>query len=155
MTGAGVAFVNAVTVGSPAADAVPKLGDSAILSGLSPWADALATAGLIGVALGAGIAAAYGREIQAGRSPGRPWWAARILLLPLLAIGATAASEMLGLSRSTTAVTAAMLSLGGYDCLRMIEVHWQRRLAALTKVAWPPASSAERDKRRDDGLGRP
>jgi hypothetical protein len=80
---------------------------------LAAWSDALATLCIVTVALGAGLAAAYGRELHAGRSPGRSWWLARLLLLPLLAISATAASEAFDLSRSTTAFTAAMLSLGG------------------------------------------
>jgi len=95
---------------------------------------AFASLCIVGLALAAGLAAAYGRELQAGRSPERSWWIARLLLLPLLAIGATAASEAFSLSGSTTAFTAAMLSLGGYDCLRLIEAHWRARLAAIARA---------------------
>jgi hypothetical protein len=98
------------------------------------WSEALATLCLVTVALGAGLAAAYGRELQAGRSPDRSWWVARLLLLPLLAIGAAAASETFQLSRSTTAFVAAMLSLGGYDCLRLIEAHWRSRVLAIAQA---------------------
>lgn len=113
---------------------------------LAGWGDAVATLGIVGFALGAGLAAAYGRELQAGRIPERSWWIARLLLLPLLAIGATAASEAFDLASSTTAFTAAMLSLGGYDCLRLIEGHWRARLAALSNASTPP----ERDQLRQD-----
>jgi hypothetical protein len=105
-----------------------SLTDPAIIERMSAWTAALATFCIVTLALGAGLAAAYGRELQAGRSPNRSWWIARLLLLPLLAIGATAASEAFALSRSSTAFTAAMLSLGGYDCLRLVEAHWRARV---------------------------
>jgi hypothetical protein len=106
---------------------------TALLDRLAGWSTAIATFCIVSLALAAGLAAAYGRELQAGRSPERSWWIARLLLLPLLAIGATAASEAFALSRSATAFTAAMLSLGGYDCLRLIEAHWRARMAALAQ----------------------
>ncbi|WP_300972943.1 hypothetical protein [Sphingomonas sp. LHG3406-1] len=87
----------------------------------------LATIGLLAFALVAGLAAAYGRELNARRVPGRAWWAARLLLLPLLAIAVATASEAFLLAKSTTAFTAAMLSLGGYDCLRLVEAQWKKR----------------------------
>ncbi len=108
------------------------------LGRLAGWGDAVATLGIVSLALGAGLAAAYGRELQAGRIPERSWWIARLLLLPLLAIGATAASEAFDLAGSTTAFTAAMLSLGGYDCLRLIEGHWRARLAAISRASLQP-----------------
>lgn len=106
---------------------------SALLDRLPAWSAAIGTFCIIGLALIAGLAAAYGRELQAGRSPARSWWVARLLLLPLLAIGATAASETFALSRSATAFTAAMLSLGGYDCLRLLEAHWRARILAVAQ----------------------
>ncbi len=109
-------------------------GGTAFLDRLSGWSDDIMTVGIVSLALGAGLAAAYGRELQAGRMPERSWWIARFLLLPLLAIGATAASEAFDLAGSTTAFTAAMLSLGGYDCLRLIEAHWRARLAAISNA---------------------
>jgi hypothetical protein len=100
---------------------------------MAAWSTAFATFCIVSLALAAGLAAAYGRELQAGRSPNRSWWIARLLLLPLLAIGATAASEAFALSRSSTAFTAAMLSLGGYDCLRLVEAHWRARIVTLAE----------------------
>lgn len=78
----------------------------------------------IPIALLAGLAASYGRELEARRRPGRGWWARRLLVLPLLAIAAAAATELFGLSPTVAAFSAAMLSLGGYDVLRAIEAKW-------------------------------
>ncbi len=86
---------------------------------------------VIGVALFAGLAASYGRELEAGRRPDRRWWLRRILIMPLLAIAATTATDLFDLSTSIAAFTAAMLSLGGYDALNLIELKWKQRLASL------------------------
>lgn len=85
---------------------------------------------IIIVALGAGLAAAYGRELEQGRTPDRPWWLRRLLIMPVLAITAAAATQGLGLSHTLGAFTAAMLSLGGYDLLRLIEARWRSRMLA-------------------------
>ena len=129
---------------------VPALGAS-IAERFGDWADALATICTVAIALGAGLAAAYGRELQAGRSPQRSWWIARILLLPLLAIGAAAASEAFNLSRIVTAFTAAMLSLGGYDCLRLIEARWRARLAELAEASGQSADTPSDGADRHEG----
>jgi hypothetical protein len=83
---------------------------------------------VITAALAAGIAAAYGRELEANRRPDRNWWIRRLLIIPLLVIAATAATELFGLSKSGAAFTAAMLSIGGYDVIRLIEARWLRRV---------------------------
>ena len=83
------------------------------------------------VALAAGLAASYGRELEAGRRPDRGWWLRRLLVMPLLAIAATAATDLLGLRASTAAFTAAMLSLGGYDALCLLETKWRRAVDAV------------------------
>ena len=96
---------------------------------------------IIGSALGAGLAAAYGRERERKRSPDRQWWLNRVLILPLLAIAASAATEAFGLSRSMAAFTAAMLSLGGYDALCLLEARWRARAtdrAALAAISELP-----------------
>ncbi len=80
----------------------------------------------IAAALAAGTAASYGRELEANRRPDRQWWIRRLLLTPLLVIAATAATELFNLSRSAAAFTAAMLSIGGYDVLRLVEARWRR-----------------------------
>jgi hypothetical protein len=80
-------------------------------------------------ALASGLAASYGRELEASRHPDRNWWIRRLLIMPLLAIAATTATDLFDLSTSTAAFTAAMLSLGGYDVLRLIEAKWRHRLA--------------------------
>ena len=89
-------------------------------------ADEAGTALIIVLALGAGMAASYGRELEAGRKPDRHWWIRRLLIIPLLAIAATEATHLFGLTKSGAAFTAAMLSLGGYDALRWIEAKWRR-----------------------------
>jgi hypothetical protein len=88
----------------------------------------LATYLVIGAALAAGIAASFGRELEAGRRPAGQWWIRRLLITPLLVIAATAATELFGLSKSGTAFTAAMLSIGGYDVIKLIEARWLRRV---------------------------
>jgi hypothetical protein len=85
-------------------------------------------------ALVAGLAASYGREREANRLPGRQWWLNRLLILPLLAIAATAATDAFSLSKSMAAFTAAMLSLGGYDALRLIESRWRSRIEARAQL---------------------
>ncbi|WP_129794010.1 hypothetical protein [Sphingosinicella sp. CPCC 101087] len=85
---------------------------------------------VIGVALLAGLAASYGRELEAGRRVERGWWIRRLLILPLLAIAAMAGTDMLDLSSSATAFGAAMLSLGGYDALRVLEARWKLKTSA-------------------------
>jgi hypothetical protein len=87
-------------------------------------------------ALGAGIAASYGRELEAHRRPDRHWWVRRLLIVPLLAIASTAATELFGLSKSGAAFMAAMLALGGYDAIRLIEAKWRHRVGH--GVAPPP-----------------
>lgn len=86
---------------------------------------------VIGAALAAGLAASYGRELERAHRPDRGWWIRRALLMPLLAIAATAATDAFNLATSTAAFTAAMLSLGGYDALRFIEARWRRRFEQL------------------------
>jgi hypothetical protein len=85
----------------------------------------------IAAALAAGIAASYGRELEAGRRPGGEWWVRRLLITPLLVIAATAATELFGLTKSGTAFTAAMLSIGGYDVIKLIESRWLRRVGLI------------------------
>jgi hypothetical protein len=91
----------------------------------------------IGAALAAGLAASYGRELEAQRRPDRGWWIRRLLILPVLAIAASAATDMFSLQPSLAAFTAAMLSLGGYDVLRLIEARWRHKLDRLP----PPVTS--------------
>ena len=114
-----------------------------------------ATCLAIAAALAAGIAASYGRELEANRKPDRSWWIRRLLIVPLLVIAATAATEMFGLSRSGAAFTAAMLSIGGYDVIRLIEARWLRRWGLGEEArapARPAGGSSQSDRLRDEGL---
>jgi hypothetical protein len=99
------------------------------------WFPDVATYLLIIGALCAGLAASYGREREANRTPTRQWWVNRVLILPLLAIAATAATEAFSLSPSVAAFSAAMLSLGGYDALCLLETRWKTRLKAVPEPA--------------------
>ncbi|HEX8482004.1 MAG TPA: hypothetical protein VF650_08890 [Allosphingosinicella sp.] len=101
---------------------------------LAAWADYL----VIAAALAAGIAASYGRELEATRKPERDWWIRRLLITPLLVIAATAAAELFSLSRTGAAFTAAMLSIGGYDVLKLIERRWLRRMGLEGEEARRP-----------------
>lgn len=93
---------------------------------------------LILAALTAGVAAAYGRELQAGRNPSFRWWASRLLLFPILVIGSAAVRDLLALPPSMTALTAAMLALGGYDGLRWLEDRWRARLLGMDRCSGAP-----------------
>lgn len=90
---------------------------------------------MIALALVAGLAASYGRELEAQRSPDRSWWIRRLLIMPVLAITATAATDVFELQPSVAAFSAAMLSLGSYDVLRLIEAKWRSRVEALASSA--------------------
>lgn len=83
---------------------------------------------VVAAALAAGLAASYGRELEAQRHPDGRWWLRRLLIIPMLAITATAAIDAFHLPTSLAAFATAMLSLGGYDGLRMVEASWRRRL---------------------------
>ena len=85
-------------------------------------------------ALLTGFAAAYGRKLHRGKSPGVRWWLARVLLMPFLAIGTLASQELLALSPHVTALTAAMLGLGGHDCVRLLEHEWRRRVIGNSRL---------------------
>ncbi len=99
------------------------------------WAESLSIYVIMVAALGAGLAAAFGRELEAGRSPTRLWWIRRLLILPLLAIATAAASDTFGFNRTLSAFTAAMMALGGYDVLGVIEARWRKRLPVEAEAA--------------------
>jgi hypothetical protein len=99
---------------------------------------------VIAAALAAGIAASYGRELEANRRPNGQWWIRRLLITPLLVIAATAATELFGLSKSGAAFTAAMLSIGGYDVIKLIEARWLRRVGLSGGDTLPPTGIPER-----------
>jgi len=109
------------------------------------WPSSAAFYAMIVAALAAGLAASFGRELEAQRDPNRGWWVRRLLILPILAIVAATASELFDLSPSLTAFSAAMLSLGGYDVLRLVEARWLNRLDriadARAEAAAPPGES--------------
>ena len=96
---------------------------------------------VIAAALAAGLAASYGRELEANRRPDRNWWLRRLLIMPLLAIAATAATDLLTLQPSVAAFSAAMLSLGGYDVIRLLEARWRHRRRLTTDPAKPEEPS--------------
>lgn len=99
---------------------------------------------VIAAALAAGTAASYGRELEAGRRPNGEWWVRRLLITPLLVIAATAATELFGLSKSGSAFTAAMLSIGGYDVIKLIEARWLRRVGLIDGEQRSPPAARER-----------
>lgn len=101
------------------------------------WMEARAIYLAILLALVAGLAASYGRELEAQRRPDRLWWIRRLLIMPLLAIAATAAAEAFGLSKTVAAFAAAMLSLGGYDALCLVERRWKARLGTQAHARKP------------------
>lgn len=107
------------------------------------WLEGAAIYIVILAALGAGLAASYGRELEARRAPDRHWWLRRLLIMPLLAIAATAATEAFRLPASVAAFTAAMLSLGGYDALRLVEARWKDRLETIARAAQERKAGSE------------
>ena len=99
-------------------------------------------------ALVAGLAAAYGRELNAGGQPGWRWWLCRLLLLPCVAIAAITAEEVLSLSTNVTAFTITMLVLGGYDALRFVEQQWRLRVLRLPSASEQLDAGERRTKRQ-------
>ncbi|MGA9580977.1 MAG: hypothetical protein WBR13_03280 [Allosphingosinicella sp.] len=99
---------------------------------------------VIAAALAAGTAASYGRELEARRRPDGQWWIRRLLITPLLVIAATAATELFGLSKSGAAFTAAMLSIGGYDVIKLIEARWLRRVGLIEGESRPSVPAQDR-----------
>jgi hypothetical protein len=100
---------------------------------------------VIAVALAAGLAAAYGRELEAKRRPNRYWWIRRLLIMPILAIAVAAGTVWFDLPVSVAAFSAALLSLGGYDVLCLIETRWKRRLEAIAFTQREMDHGAEQD----------
>ena len=92
---------------------------------------------VIAAALAAGLAASYGRELEAKRQPDRQWWLRRLLIMPLLAIASATATDLFHLPTSVAAFSAAMLALGGYDVIRLMEARWRHKLM-ITELTAPP-----------------
>jgi hypothetical protein len=99
------------------------------------WLEAGAIYFVIAAALAAGLAASYGRELEAKRHPDRAWWLRRLLIVPVLAIFASAATDLFSLSPTMAAFSTAMLSLGGYDVVCLIERHWLSRVESIALAA--------------------
>lgn len=107
------------------------------------WVDFALPYLVIAAALAAGLAASFGRELEAKRRPERSWWLRRFLILPVLAITASAATDLFGLQPSVAAFAAAMLSLGGYDVLCLIESKWLRRLKGTSLASRDPPAETD------------
>lgn len=75
---------------------------------------------MILIGLLAGLSGAYGRERHEGRQPDRNWWLNRILLMPFLAICASAGTAAMKLSGEMTAFVASILSLLAYEAVNKI-----------------------------------
>ena len=87
-------------------------------------------------ALLAGLAAAYGRELHLGRSPGWRWWFSMLLLLPSATISSEVVSDALSLTGKVRILVTVLTILRGYDGLTILEKHWQ-----LTWVRLPRSFS--------------
>jgi hypothetical protein len=107
------------------------------------WLTAGAIYIVIAVSLLAGLAAAYGRELEAKRKPDRAWWVRRLLIFPVLAIIASAATDLFKLSPTIAAFSTAMLSIGGYDVICLIERRWLRRVEAMALKAAEALSTGD------------
>lgn len=75
---------------------------------------------MIGIGLMAGLIGAYGRERHEGRTPSAQWWFTRVLLMPFLAMAASAAAEAFAFSPQRAGFIAALLALLGYDAIRLL-----------------------------------
>lgn len=96
---------------------------------------------LMAFSLAAGMVGAYGRERHEGRAPGISWWQNRAMILPFLAIVSVWVQEQFSLTSSQLAMAAALLSLLGYEAVRMISEHAKKRGEQAAKalgVGGPP-----------------
>jgi len=75
---------------------------------------------VLAFSLSAGIVGAYGRERHEGRAPDADWWKNRFYIMPFLAITASYLTDQFALSNQQMAMAASLLSLLGYEALRMI-----------------------------------
>lgn len=82
---------------------------------------------LMAFSLAAGMVGAYGRERHEGRAPGISWWQNRAMILPFLAIVSVWVQEQFSLTMSQLAMAAALLSLLGYEAVRIISENAKKR----------------------------
>lgn len=82
---------------------------------------------LLVFSLSAGIVGAYGRERHEGRAPDAQWWKNRLYIMPFLAITSSFLTDQFKLSNQQTAMAASLLSLLGYEAVRMISERAKKR----------------------------
>lgn len=101
---------------------------------------------VISLGLSAGLIGAFGRERHEGRKPDSNWWISRLCIIPFLAITSTSAVDQFRLTNQQAAFLAAVLSLMGYEAVRMIlermKLKGDAALSAATDVVGGPAEAA-------------
>jgi hypothetical protein len=101
------------------------------------------------------LIAAYGRERHEGRLPSSSWWVTRLCVMPFLAIVVVFAADQFSLTRQQYALLAALLSLSGYEAVRIIIDRAQRRGTALVDSIIPATAKPYASKIETDGAGHP
>lgn len=89
------------------------------------------------VGIGVGLAGAYARELNEGRSPNYKWFRNRLLIYPFLSLAAAAAAESTNLSRTQAAFLAAILSLLSFDAVRLITERFKKRAQGVVDLVDP------------------
>jgi hypothetical protein len=87
---------------------------------------------VLALGLSSGLIGAYGRERHEQRNPNANWWISRLCIIPFLAIVASAAVEQFHLTNQQAAFLAAVLSLMGYEAVRIIIERAKLRGGAAT-----------------------
>lgn len=101
---------------------------------------------VVSLGLSAGLIGAFGRERHEGRKPDGNWWLSRLCIIPFLAITATTAVDQFRLSNQQAAFLAAVLSLMGYEAVRIIlermKLKGEAAISAGGEVVGGPAEAA-------------
>lgn len=110
---------------------------------LTPLRAFLAWAGLVSLALAAGLIGAYGRERHEGRRPDASWWLTRLCIMPFFAIVVTFCIDQFTMSRQQTALLASLLSMSGFEAVRFILERATKRGEQMIDAVLPIAATAK------------
>jgi hypothetical protein len=89
---------------------------------------------VIALGLSAGLIGAYGRERHEGREPNLDWWISRLCIIPFLGIVSSFAVDQFGLSNQQATFLSSVLSIMGYEAVRLILEHSREKGEAASRA---------------------